>query len=232
MTDQATIGDLTVTDAPRQRSSTAAWAADQLRRWITERRLRPGDQLPEKALAERLDVSRNTLREAFRLLEHERLLEHRLHHGMFVREPSVDDVRDLYRVRRLIEPGTIRQAADAGPAALDAVRAAVQAGEQAAARADWAAVGVANMRFHRAVAGLAGSRWLDAVMGRLLAELALVFSIEHELRAFHEPYLATNREITDLIGAGRLDDAAARLLTYLDDAERQLVADFAPHRGG
>lgn len=44
-----------------------------------------------------------TLREAFRLLSHERLLEHRFHRGVFVRVPTCTDVADLFLERRLLE---------------------------------------------------------------------------------------------------------------------------------
>ena len=47
-----------------------------------------------------LRVSRNTLREAFRLLSHEGLLVHELHRGVFVRELDEADLVDLYRLRQ------------------------------------------------------------------------------------------------------------------------------------
>ena len=65
--------------------------ADQIRRELSDRRLRAGDRLPpERVLAEQFGVSRNTLREALRSLENAGLL--RLQKGAtggaFVREST------------------------------------------------------------------------------------------------------------------------------------------------
>ena len=77
--------------------------ADQLRRLISEGRLKPGDKLPaERDLAQRFGVSRNTMREALRALELSGLIELKLGAtgGAFVLPGSsnavVNGMRDLY----------------------------------------------------------------------------------------------------------------------------------------
>lgn len=60
------------------------------------------------------------------------------------------------------------------------------------------------MRLHQALIGLAGSQRLDELMERPLAELRLVFHVISEVEDFHEPYLAVNCEIVDLLTAGEL----------------------------
>ncbi len=205
------------------RSSTAARVADVLRDHVTEGRLPPGTRLSEEDIGEALGVSRNTLREAFRLLTHERLLVHVFNRGVFVRSLSAPDVRDLYRFRRLLEPAAVRAAGDLSLAALAPVRAAVERGEGAAADDDWAAVGTANLRFHQALVGLAGSTRADETMQHLLAELRLVFHAMADPRTFHEPYLASNREILELLTQGRVEQAEKALDAYLDVAEKQLL---------
>ncbi len=59
-------------------------------------------------------------------------------------------------------------------------------------------------------------------MRGLIAELRLIFHVMHNPRAFHEPYLARNREIYELLET-TATHAADVLDTYLHDAERQLV---------
>lgn len=211
------------------RSSTAGRVADVLRARVTEGLLAPGTRLSEEEIGEALGVSRNTLREAFRLLTHERLLEHVFNRGVFVRSLDRDDIRDLYRVRRFIECSAVRYAA--GPASSPAppegtsrLRDAVTEGEAAAGRGDWAAVGTANMHFHQSLAALAESPRVDELMRHLLAELRLVFHVMADPRTFHEPYLAGNREICELVEQGRHEAAEAVLSAYLDRAEGQLLA--------
>jgi DNA-binding GntR family transcriptional regulator len=210
------------------RSSTPEWIADTLRTAITDGRCQPGSRLREEHIAGALNVSRNSVREAFRLLVHERLLVYELNKGVFVRTLSAADVVDLYRIRRLLEGGAIRTASpDTLGAALPRAAAALAAAEAAAARDDWSAVGTANMHFHQAVAALAGSRRVDDTMRLVLAELRLVFHVMARHRRFHEPYLHGNRDLYALLAAGDPDAAQRRLADYLDAAERQLVDAFA-----
>lgn len=63
------------------RTSTAERVSDILRSRIAEGFFPPGTRLSEDSIGGALGVSRNTLREAFRLLTHERLLVHELNRG-------------------------------------------------------------------------------------------------------------------------------------------------------
>lgn len=218
------------------RASTAGRVADVLRTRITEGHLRPGTRLSEEDIGAALGVSRNTLREAFRLLGHERLLVHEFNRGVFVRRLTVDDVRDLYQVRRILECGAVRRLAERRASAsapsstadlLAPVRAAVEEGESAAAQDSWVAVGTANMHFHQAVADLAQSPRVTEVMDHLLAELRLVFHVMDAPQAFHATYLPENRAILELLEADDLTGAEAAIATYLDAAEAQLVEAYA-----
>lgn len=216
----------TVADEVRQldRSSTSERVADVLRRRITEGDLRPGTRLSEEQLVAVLRVSRNTLREAFRLLTHEGLLVHLLHRGVFVPELDEADLVDLYRLRRTIECDVLRSL----QGKLNAVRLRplhddVAAGESAAARGDWVAVGTANMRFHQHLVALAGSRRTDEVTARLLAELRLAFHAVASPQRLHEPYVRRNRALLDLLVAGDAEGAAKELGEYLHDSQAELL---------
>jgi DNA-binding GntR family transcriptional regulator len=221
----AWVEELSGERAALTRASTAGRVAEILRSRITEGRLPPGTRLSEEDIGDALGVSRNTLREAFRLLAHERLLVHEFNRGVFVRRLSVDDVHDLYRFRRLVEGGVLRTTSADAP--LDDVRRAVEEGESAAADGRWVDVGTANMRFHQAVAALARSPRVEEAMRHVLAELRLVFHVMAAPRTFHEPYLAENRRILDLLEAGDVEGAAETLERYLTAAEEQLTAAYA-----
>lgn len=206
------------------RSSTAERVADIMRERIIDGSLAPGSRLPEDKVGAALGVSRNTLREAFRLLVHERLAVAEFNRGVFVRRLTGADVADLYRVRRHLECAAVRHAGTAPPEALTTMRQAVDDGERAAQDGRWADVGTANMRFHQAIVGLAGSPRLDEFMRQVTAELRLAFHAMDDPRVFHEPYLTRNRELVSVIATGDGAAAEAALAAYLDHAEQQLVA--------
>jgi DNA-binding GntR family transcriptional regulator len=204
--------------------SKAELTADALRAEILQGRVPPGTALREATVSEDLQISRNTLREAFQLLIHERLLVHEVDRGVSVRVLSPADVADIYTVRLALEGAGVCAAPHAPAARLADVASAVTEGEKLAAMGDWAGVGTADLEFHRALAGLLDSARVDEYIARLLAELRLAFHIMPSPYEFHEPYLHRNRHLADLITAGDLVGARRELAGYLADAQRQILA--------
>lgn len=219
-------GDLADDRALLGRTSTAERVADILRTRIAEGYFPPGTRLSEETIGGALGVSRNTLREAFRLLSHERLLVHELNRGVFVRVLAVEDVADIYRTRRLVECAVVRGLGQP-PFALDALAGAVAEGEEAARAQDWKGVSTANIHFHRELVALAGSARTDELMRSVLAELRLAFHVVDDARALHEPYLIRNREILRALLAGERATAERLLARYLDDSRTRIVEVYA-----
>lgn len=208
------------------RTSTAERVADILRTRIAEGFFPPGARLSEDGIGGALGVSRNTLREAFRLLTHERLLVHQLNRGVFVRVLAVEDVEDIYRTRQLVECAVVRGLGEP-PFTLDGLRDAVIAGEQAAREEDWKGVSTANIHFHRELVALARSVRTDELMRGVLAELRLAFHVVDDPRGLHESYLVRNRQILEALKAGERDRAERLLAEYLDDSRTRLVQVYA-----
>jgi DNA-binding GntR family transcriptional regulator len=227
MTDDV-LAELSEDRALLGRTSTAERVADILRTRIMEGGFQPGTRLAEEEIGGALGVSRNTLREAFRLLTHERLLIHQLNRGMFVRVLTVEDLEDIYRVRGLVECAVLR-ALGAPPYPLEAVGAAVEAGRRAAQLRRWRDLGTANMRFHQALVELAESPRTNEAMRGVLAELRLVFHVVDDPQRLHEPYLSRNEEILRALQDGEARAAEQLLDVYLDDSRRQLAEAYA-HR--
>lgn len=209
------------------RTSSAERAAAVLRAQVDEGRLRSGARLPEEAIARALGISRNTLREALSQLVSERIVVRVPNRGVLIRTPTADDVRDVYRARRVIETGAIRVGAG-GDEFLEAMRAAVSEGRDGLATGDGDAVATANQHFHRAVVAQARSSRLDVEMNLLLAEMRLVFFRSGSASDFHSRYVERNGEIVELLAGGEVESAADAMDTYLHDAERHLLTQFSP----
>lgn len=211
--------------------STSEHVAAVLAQAIVEGELAPGTQLSEERLGRALRVSRNTLRESFRVLSHDGLLIHRRHRGVFVAELDAADLADLYRLRIALEVGVIRSLERVDPAELDQLLAAVRVAEEAARRGRWRQVGTANMDFHQHLLGLSGSPRFTAVGRQVLAQMRLAFLGLSDPRSLHERFIARNRELVELLAAGRLDEAACAIEDYLHDSRRQLLATLQQERG-
>ncbi|MBF4607703.1 GntR family transcriptional regulator [Curtobacterium sp. VKM Ac-1393] len=195
--------------------------AERLRTMIAAGGFSPGAQLSEERLSDQLGVSRNTLREAFRLLARDRLVEHVFNRGVFVRRLSAEDVADLYAARRVLEEAAVRACSPTSPA-LDAAAAAVTSARDAAAVGDWSAVGTADIRFHSELVRAVPSARIHGLMDGLLAEMRLAFLTTDDPASFHAEFVERNEAIVVALRAGDQAAASALLADYLDDAERTL----------
>ncbi|MFE7132500.1 GntR family transcriptional regulator [Streptomyces sp. NPDC057638] len=221
-----TLGELAADRALLGRTSTAERVADILRTRIAEGFFRPGERLSEENIGKALGVSRNTLREAFRLLTHERLLVHRLNRGVFVRMLAVQDVIDIYRTRQLVECAVLHDLGDP-PYTLDLLDEAVGGGERSARERDWRGVSTANIHFHRELVALAGSARTDELMRSVLAELRLAFHVVADPQALHQPFLVRNRGILEALRSGDRTEAERLLAEYLADSRTTVVETYA-----
>lgn len=212
------------------RTSTAERVSDILRSRIAEGYFPPGTRLPEDSIGGALGVSRNTLREAFRLLTHERLLVHELNRGVFVRVLTVEDVEDIYRTRTLVECAVVRGLGEP-PYALDGLAGAVTAGQLATVQNDWKGLGTANIQFHRELVALAGSARTDELMRGVFAELRLAFHVVDDPRRLHESYLVRNRQVLHALQAGDRNEAEKQLSVYLADSLRRVVEVYRRRLG-
>ena len=69
----------------------------------------PGQRLIEKDLCEQLGVSRTSLREALREVQAEGILEYNSSRGLSVSSVSVEDAKNIYRLRSVLEALAVEQ---------------------------------------------------------------------------------------------------------------------------
>ena len=200
--------------------------AELIRQKIVKGEFSPGQRLSETALSDSLQISRNTLREVFRILTKEGLVRHAPNRGVSVAIPSIATIIDIYRVRRLIECQALAQAYPRHPARKH-MRQAVDAAVQCRAAGDWQGVGTANMEFHMAIVELADSERLDTMFSHVLAELRLAFGMLNDPEFLHAPYVDMNVRIVELFEAGKPQESAAMLAEYLVNSERIVLAVYA-----
>ena len=200
--------------------------AGQIRDLLIAGAFRPGQRLSETSLSAELTVSRNTLREAFRLLTAEGLLRHEPNRGVFVATPTMESIVDIYRVRRLIEGQALAQAFPEHPA-VRRMRAAVDKATACRKKKDWQGVGSANMTFHAAIVEFADSPRLAALYEKIAAELRLSFGLIENPELLFAPFVDLNTEIIALLEAGRIAAAVKALDAYLVRSERAVLAALA-----
>lgn len=138
---------------------------DVLRGWILDGELKPGERIVELTLSRKLHVSRAPLREALWQLSRQGLVEIRAHHGTYVTQLSVQDIREIFEIRELLETHAAKKIrAGADPKARAALQRALADLEDACRKRDIRLFSAADLRFHRTLWELAGNRHLHDVL--------------------------------------------------------------------
>jgi DNA-binding GntR family transcriptional regulator len=195
----------------------------ELRADIIGGRLLPGMPLVESELVNAYNASRNTVREALHQLGREGLTSYVRNKGVIVRRMGLDDVRDLFKVRRTLELQAIVASKPLREYQSDLMLDAIEAAQLAQDRENWQAVGTHSLRFHQHIVGLMRSPLFDEFFTQVAAQMRLVFSNAPNEETFQKPWLDRDRHIHDLLGDGRKKDAEDAMSRYLNDSERVLL---------
>jgi DNA-binding GntR family transcriptional regulator len=136
---------------------------DALEALIVNGTMKPGERLNEQQLAQRFGVSRGPIREAVRALEGAGFVEAVTNRGVFVRQLTVDEVRELYDIRAALFGLAGRLLAERADAAILAQLGTLLAAMEAAAvNRDFDAYYPLNLAFHEAIVDGSGNGTLAA----------------------------------------------------------------------
>ncbi|MBE7939511.1 MULTISPECIES: GntR family transcriptional regulator [Ramlibacter] len=216
--------------APRAAAASGATAqiVESITTAIVERRLMPGTRLVEQQIADVFAVSRTIVRQALNQLSRDRLVTLAPARGAFVATPSVEEAREVFEVRRLLETGMVRElCARITEAQLAQLRQHLQGERQAVARADVPGRTRLLADFHVLLARMLGNEVLASLLADLLSRsqlISLMYQSSHS--ATHSQ--AEHAAIVDAL-ARRDARAAVRLLEqHLRSVEQNLQLDPRP----
>jgi DNA-binding FadR family transcriptional regulator len=215
--------------------------AAQIRAELSEGRLKVGSRLPsERALAEQFSVSRNTLREALRSLEHAGLirLQKGATGGAFISQASGEVITtgllDMFHVgairpaqlteaRIWLESIIVREACLRATAEdLGRLRENLKLAERAAANGDFLKRAEVNMDFHRILARMTGNPVMVIVMDGLLEVLRhFVQSIGEFDNSF---VLPSRKRVIRLMEEGDAEGAVAEMEASLKRLQRNYLS--------
>jgi DNA-binding GntR family transcriptional regulator len=138
-------GDL---DAAVTQPDLAERAMEGIRKLIGTRRLLPGEKIRQEVLAEQLGVSRSPLREALRTLQSVGIVTYEANRGYVVTRLSVDGLRQIYRMRDILEQEVLKTLRKPTKPELRDLRSANQQIASAISSRDIPAMAEANRAFH------------------------------------------------------------------------------------
>lgn len=171
---------------------------------------RPGDRLREEEVAQRLQVSRTPVREAFGRLVSKGLMVPAQGRGLIVRRLDTTEVIELYAMREILEAAAARLAAQhASLVEIDSL-SDLEAGFEAAAE-DSPEMARLNRLFHESIFAASRNRYLDSALQELQDAIALLGRTTFSIPGRPDPAGREHREIIAAIAArdpDRADEAA------------------------
>lgn len=205
----------------------------ELERLIAIGELAPGERLNEIQLSQRFGTSRGPLREAMRSLEAKGFVNVVRNRGVYVRQLSTQEAREIYEVRGTLFGLAARLVCERmTPKLLDKLRSQVDEMQVAADANDFDAYYPMNLAFHAKIMREAGNETMSKEYQRLVAKLHLfrakslvqggglsVSNDEHVeiLRALQ----SGDGDVSYLAGWRHVDRAKLRMMSALDAAEAE-----------
>lgn len=149
-------------------ATTQQYALDRLRELIAAGALVPGGRVNQEDVAGEIGVSVGSVREALRVLEQEGQLTYLPRRGYFVTELRIEDLEEIYALRRLLEERAARAALPTLTGEdLGRIDEAAAACADAVEQSDVAAELAANRRFHLAILAAPGQPHTHRIIERL-----------------------------------------------------------------
>lgn len=198
-----------------------------LRSAILGRKLPPGRKLVVRVLAEELGLSPTPIKEALSALEREGLVVAIPHRGYFVLEPSLEDIREIYSLREVLEGLAARLAVEKNGKTLGSkLEKLLTKQRQAADKGDIEAYGDLDLDFHRTLWEASGSRRLLATAETIDGQIRMLINssaaipgrLQHS-RAEHEAILRAvldkNPEAAEIAMRTHVRNAGRALEGYL-----------------
>jgi len=213
---------------PRHLTKTEV-ALQVLRERIRSGELPPGHRLRVEELAGELDMSPTPVREALRVLQADGLVDYRAHHGIVVVEISSAQIREIYRLRTLLEPVTVELAVPRLTGGqIDELERLHEQHAAAVASGQPGSVGQLNSTWHWTIYGASDSPLLNDFVHRLWEAFPwrTMWAIPGRTDLSHRQHA----EVMDAIRTRDAAAAAERMRAHVASGENTLLERFERER--
>jgi len=200
--------------------------SEWLRARIVSGELAPGANLREAEIGEALGMSRTPVRDAFRILTAQGLIEITSHYGARVSIMTTDDILEIYAMRQALETLLAQLCAQqAAQRCREVLTPLLPVMEAAADAGDSVVLNQLNYDFHQALRRSVDNRYLTSTLNELEQSVRRIPSAEKRLSHRLHASVQEHRDITAAIVAGDVETAGARAGQHIAQlAERRVAA--------
>lgn len=219
----------------------AARIATQLVELIELQKLNPGDRLPpERALADLLEVSRPSLREALHILQAQGLVQIKHGQGTFVQEPIVAQelrasmmatthgLNELFDAREVLEVSASRWASNkASKEDIRQLRATLNQIDTITSTSpiDFDQLQVLDAKFHLTIVGIVGNRFINQTLNVLQDVMKMSMETTLRLPGRSDVSRKEHHAILEAIETGNGELASKLTMQHITGARAVALAD-------
>ncbi|CAG4886870.1 GntR family transcriptional regulator [Paraburkholderia gardini] len=197
--------------------------AERIRAAILEHRLSPGAKLTEAQLCEVFNVKRGPIRQALALLATDHLVDLEPNRGAFVASPSLQEVHEVFEMRRIVELAVVEKICTGhGARRLKGIGGMIGRERKAFETRDFPAWIRLSGEFHTELASLTGNTVLCDCLNGLVARSTLISALYESLG--RSPCSFEDHEaILVALDAGNATEAAALMSRHLQSVELKML---------
>jgi DNA-binding GntR family transcriptional regulator len=203
--------------------SPEAIICDKIHAAIAERRLTPGSRLVEEQLCEVFGASRARIRSVLQTLARDKLVTLHRNRGASVAYPSVQEAREVFAARRLIEVALAREVIGAiDDKGLKRLKAHLRKEALAEKSHDRALELRTSHEFHTLLAEMLGNAVILGFVRELTARSSLITAV-YERPDANVCSQTSHGQLIALIEAGDAEGLAGAMLEHLNEIEGHLM---------
>ncbi|NLP65606.1 GntR family transcriptional regulator [Paraburkholderia sacchari] len=198
--------------------------AARIRAAILEHRLPPGAKLTEAQLCEVFNVKRGPIRQALSLLAGDHLVDLEPNRGAFVASPSLQEVHEVFEMRRIIELAVVERICSAqhGNRRLKGIGETIRRERKAFEGRDFPAWIRLSGEFHTELAALTGNTVLCDCLNGLVARSTLISAL-YESPGRSPCSFDDHEAIVQALESGQVQEATALMTRHLQGVELRML---------
>jgi DNA-binding GntR family transcriptional regulator len=196
-----------------------------IREAILSGRLKSGEPLVERELAEQLGVSKTPIREALKILSKSGLVDALSFRGAAVRVVNVKLAETVYDARLVVEPEALRRSVPLqSPESISEAWALLTQAAEAGRMGDFLPLSLTNRRFHRILYSNCGNELLISFLDHLGDQVSLITIDCWRSNETWPSEAAEHDAILEAVEAGDTQLAVDRLAAHISASKARLLA--------
>ena len=192
-----------------------------------------GERLTETSMAEELNISRMPVREAFRRLEQDGILEKTPQRGIRVTKITAETISEIFGIRRLLEPYAVELACQnrdethlAEMRIIEAEALDILGDKETSASQKYKRLLVLNTRFHEVIYRASGSQYLMQLLNNMRDMVLRMRRMGLRQEAEWQQSWKEHAELISLIRSRDGNKAAEKLRFHIDKAAQHTEKEF------